>query len=144
MRVVTVSDHRHRGNSSVPAPSYGVLRWLVLETFVILNETVAMLGSMILLPLYVQELRWLDPLATGLLLVPGSLGVVVALGALSQITATTPYVAVLGVHLLLIVVLAALLPSRLHELRPRRRDGLTGAGGPPPARSAPRGPAAPR
>jgi DHA2 family lincomycin resistance protein-like MFS transporter len=95
----------------------------------------AMLGSMILLPLYLQELRGLDPLQTGLLVmpgglamgllgprigrlfdrfggrplvVPGALGLVVALGTLSQIGAATPYVIILGAHLLLMVSLAAL------------------------------------
>jgi len=95
----------------------------------------AMLGSMILLPLYLQELRGLEPLQTGLLVmpgglamgllgprvgrlfdrvggrplvVPGSVGVVVALAAFSQISATTPYAMILGAHLLLMVSLAAL------------------------------------
>lgn len=95
----------------------------------------AMLGSMILLPLYLQQLRGLSPLETGLLVapggiamgllgprvgrafdrfggrllvVPGSFGVVGALAALSRIGETTPYAAVLGAHLLLMVSLAAL------------------------------------
>jgi DHA2 family lincomycin resistance protein-like MFS transporter len=95
----------------------------------------AMLGSMILLPLYLQGLRGLEPLQTGLLVmpgglamgllgprigrlfdrfggrplvVPGSVGVVLALGAFSQIGAATPYAAILGAHLLLMVSLAAL------------------------------------
>ena len=95
----------------------------------------AMLGSMILLPLYLQELRGLEPLETGLLVmpgglamgllgprigrlfdryggrplvVPGSVGVVVALGALSQVGAATSYAVILGAHLLLMVSLAAL------------------------------------
>jgi MFS transporter, DHA2 family, lincomycin resistance protein len=95
----------------------------------------AMLGSMILLPLYLQELRGLDPLQTGLLVmpgglamgllgprvgrlfdrvggrplvVPGAVGVVVALGALSQIGAATLYAVILAAHLLLMVSLAAL------------------------------------
>ncbi len=95
----------------------------------------AMLGSMILLPLYLQELRGLGPLGAGLLLmpgglamgllgprigklfdrvggrpltVPGALGVVLALGTFSQLGAATPYAVVLGAHLLLMVSLAAL------------------------------------
>jgi MFS transporter, DHA2 family, lincomycin resistance protein len=95
----------------------------------------AMLGSMILLPLYLQELRGLEPLETGLLVmpgglamgllgprvgrlfdrvggrplvVPGSVGVVIALGSFSQIGAATPYAVILGAHLLLMVSLAAL------------------------------------
>ncbi len=90
---------------------------------------------MILLPLYLQELRGLGPLGAGLLLmpgglamgllgprigklfdrvggrpltVPGALGVVLALGTFSQLGAATPYAVVLGAHLLLMVSLAAL------------------------------------
>ncbi len=94
----------------------------------------AMLGSMILLPLYLQDVRGLSPLQTGLLVMPGGLamgllgprvgrwfdavggrplvipgavGITVALGALTQLTATTPYALVLGIHVLLMVSLAA-------------------------------------
>jgi DHA2 family lincomycin resistance protein-like MFS transporter len=94
----------------------------------------AMMGAMILLPLYLQELRGLSPLQTGLLVapggiamgllgprvgrafdrwgarplvVPGSIGVVVGLGLLSQVGTATPYAAVLGAHVLLMVSLAA-------------------------------------
>ena len=95
----------------------------------------AMMGAMILLPLYLQDLRGLSPLQTGLLVapgglamgilgprvgrafdrfgarplvVPGSIGVVVGLGLLSQVTGTTPYAVVLVAHVLLMVSLAAL------------------------------------
>ena len=95
----------------------------------------AMMGAMILLPLYLQELRGLSPLQTGLLVapgglamgvlgprvgrafdrfgarplvVPGSVGVVVGLGVLSQVSATTPYAVVLAAHVVLMVSLAAL------------------------------------
>ena len=95
----------------------------------------AMMGAMILLPLYLQELRGLTPLETGLLvapggiamgllgprvgrafdrfgarplIVPGSLGVVVALAMLSRLGETTPYAFVLGAHVLMMVSLAAL------------------------------------
>ena len=95
----------------------------------------AMMGAMILLPLYLQDLRGLTPLETGLLVapgaiamgllgprvgrafdrfgarplvVPGSVGVVVGLAALSRIGETTPYAFVLGGHVLLMVSLAAL------------------------------------
>jgi MFS transporter, DHA2 family, lincomycin resistance protein len=95
----------------------------------------AMLGSMILLPLYLQELRGLAPLQTGLLVMPGGLamgllgprvgrlfdrvggrplvvpgaaGVVVALGAFSQVGGSTPYLVILAAHLLLMASLAAL------------------------------------
>ncbi|MEU6136880.1 MDR family MFS transporter [Nocardioides sp. NPDC047086] len=94
----------------------------------------AMMGSMILLPLYLQTVRGLSPLYTGLLVmpgglamgllgptvgrifdtyggrvlvIPGSVGIVVALGGLSQISLTTPYALVLVLHLILMVSLAA-------------------------------------
>ncbi|WP_158884887.1 MDR family MFS transporter [Amycolatopsis anabasis] len=94
----------------------------------------AMLGSMILLPLYLQNLRGLSPLETGLLLMPGGLamgllgptagkvydrfgsrplvlpgtiGMVLALAGLSQVSMTMPYWQVLGLHALLMVSLAA-------------------------------------
>ena len=96
---------------------------------------IAMMGAMILLPLYLQDLRGLSPLQTGLLVapggiamgllgprvgrafdrigarplvVPGAVGVVVGLGLLSQVGETTPYALVLGAHVLLMVSLAAL------------------------------------
>jgi MFS transporter, DHA2 family, lincomycin resistance protein len=94
----------------------------------------AMLGSMILLPLYLQHLRGLSPLETGLLVMPGglamgllgpsvgkffdrfgsrplvlpgSIGMVLALGGFTQISMTMPYWQVLGLHALLMVSLAA-------------------------------------
>ncbi|MGH3354218.1 MAG: MDR family MFS transporter [Nocardioides sp.] len=94
----------------------------------------AMMGSMILLPLYLQTVRGLSPLYTGLLVmpgglamgllgpsvgrifdayggrvlvIPGSVGIVVALGGLSQISLTTPYWLVLVLHMVLMVSLAA-------------------------------------
>ncbi|MDQ4051441.1 MAG: DHA2 family efflux MFS transporter permease subunit [Actinomycetota bacterium] len=94
----------------------------------------AMLGSMILLPLYLQNLRDLSPLQTGLLVmpgglamgllgprvgkvfdrlggrvlvIPGSFGIVVALAALTQVSMTMPYWQLLGVHVLLMISLAA-------------------------------------
>jgi DHA2 family lincomycin resistance protein-like MFS transporter len=94
----------------------------------------AMMGSMILLPLYLQTVRGLTPLMTGLLVmpgglamgllgptvgrifdayggrvlvIPGSVGIVVALGGLSQISMTTPYWLVLVLHLVLMVSLAS-------------------------------------
>ena len=93
----------------------------------------AMLGSMILLPLYLQDVRGLSPLQTGLLVmpgglamgvlgprvgrwfdaaggrplvVPGAVGISLALTAFTQVSAQTPYVAVLGAHVLLMVSLA--------------------------------------
>lgn len=95
----------------------------------------AMLGSMILLPLYLQDLRGLSPLETGLLVmpgglamgllgpkvgqifdrfgsrplvVPGSIGITVSLAVLTQVSLTTPYAVLLGAHMLLMVSLAGL------------------------------------
>ncbi len=95
----------------------------------------AMLGSMILLPLYLQNLRGLTPLQTGLLLMPGglamgllgptvgrlydrlggrplvlpgSIGMVLALAGYTQISTSMPYWQVLGLHALLMVSLAAM------------------------------------
>ncbi|GGU16850.1 MDR family MFS transporter [Nocardioides albus] len=94
----------------------------------------AMMGSMILLPLYLQTVRGLSPLYTGLLVmpgglamgllgptvgrifdarggrvlvIPGSVGIVVALAGFSQISLTTPYWLILVLHLVLMVSLAA-------------------------------------
>ncbi|KOV75468.1 MDR family MFS transporter [Nocardia sp. NRRL S-836] len=94
----------------------------------------AMMGSMILLPLYLQNLRGLTPLETGLLLMPGGLamgllgptvgklydrfgsrplvlpgtiGLVVSLAGFTQISTTMPYWQVLALHALLMVSLAA-------------------------------------
>ncbi len=94
-----------------------------------------MLGAMIMLPLYLQDLRGLTPLQTGLLVapgglamgllgpvvgrvfdrvgarplvVPGSVGVLAALTVLSRIGETTPYALILGAQVLLMVGLAAL------------------------------------
>jgi DHA2 family lincomycin resistance protein-like MFS transporter len=95
----------------------------------------AFLGSMILLPLYLQDLRELSSLQTGLLVmpgglamgllgpqvgkvydrfgsrplvIPGSIGMVVALGALSRIGADTPYWLILGIHVVLMACLATI------------------------------------
>jgi len=94
-----------------------------------------MLGSMILLPLYLQNLRGLTPLQTGLLLMPGglamgllgptvgrlydrlggrplvlpgSIGMVASLAGFTQISTSMPYWQVLGLHALLMVSLAAM------------------------------------
>ncbi|GGS75044.1 MFS transporter [Planobispora rosea] len=94
----------------------------------------AMLGSMILLPLYLQNLRGLSPLETGLLVmpgglamgllgpvvgrlfdrfggrvlvIPGAIGITLALAGFTQITMTTPYWQLLGLHALMMVSLAA-------------------------------------
>jgi MFS transporter, DHA2 family, lincomycin resistance protein len=94
----------------------------------------AMLGSMILLPLYLQNLRGLSPLQTGLLVMPGALamgllgptvgrifdrvgaralvipgtiGVTLSLAGFTQISMTMPYWQLLALHVLLMLSLAA-------------------------------------
>jgi DHA2 family lincomycin resistance protein-like MFS transporter len=94
----------------------------------------AMLGSMILLPLYLQNLRDQSPLQTGLLVMPGglamgllgpsvgkvfdrfggrglvisgSLGIVVALATFTQVSLTMPLWQLLAAHVLLMISLAA-------------------------------------
>ncbi|WP_207939242.1 MDR family MFS transporter [Actinomadura darangshiensis] len=94
----------------------------------------AMMGAMILLPIYLQNLRGLSPLQTGLLvmpgglamgllgpvvgrlydrfgarvlIIPGALGIVAALAGLTQISMAMPYWQVLALHVLLMVSLAA-------------------------------------
>ena len=94
----------------------------------------AMLGSMILLPLFLQNIRALSPLQTGLLVmpgglamgllgpivgrlfdrfggrvlvIPGSFGILAALAGFSQVSMTMPYWQVLGLHMLLMLSLAA-------------------------------------
>jgi DHA2 family lincomycin resistance protein-like MFS transporter len=94
----------------------------------------AMLGSMILLPLYLQNVRGLSALQTGLLVMPGGLamgllgpvvgrlfdrfggrilvipgavGIMLALTGFTQVTMTMPVWQLLGLHALLMVSLAA-------------------------------------
>ncbi len=94
----------------------------------------AFLGALILLPLYLQDIRGLSTLQTGVLLIPGglamgllgprvghlydqyggrplvipgSVGVAVALGLFTQVGLDTPYWVILGTHVLLMVCLAA-------------------------------------
>ena len=95
----------------------------------------AFLGSMILLPLYLQNIRGLTELQTGLLVmpgglamgllgpqvgkvydrfgsrplvIPGSIGMVVALGVLSRVGLDTPYWLILITHVALMACLAAI------------------------------------
>lgn len=95
----------------------------------------AMLAALILLPLYLQDVRGLSPLATGLvvapggilmgllgprvgrafdrvgsrsLVVPGAIGMVVSLGALAMLGESTPVGFVVGAHVLLMVSLAGI------------------------------------
>jgi DHA2 family lincomycin resistance protein-like MFS transporter len=94
----------------------------------------AMLGSMILLPLYLQSVRGLSALETGLLVmpgglamgllgpavgrlfdkfggrvlvIPGAIGIMLALTGFTQVSMTMPYWQILGLHALLMVSLAA-------------------------------------
>lgn len=94
----------------------------------------AMLGSMILLPLYLQNLRGLSPLQTGLLVmpgglamgllgptvgrlfdrfggrvlvIPGAIGIAAALAGFTRITLDTPYWQLVALHVLLMISLAA-------------------------------------
>ena len=94
----------------------------------------AMMGSMILLPLYLQNLRGLSPLETGLLVmpgglamgvlgptigrlfdrfggrmlvIPGAIGITAALAGFTTISLTMPYWQLLGLHILLMLSLAA-------------------------------------
>jgi DHA2 family lincomycin resistance protein-like MFS transporter len=95
----------------------------------------AFLGSMILLPIYLQDLRGLTPFQTGMLVmpgglvmgllgprvgkvydrvgsrplvIPGAIGMVIALGLLSRIDVDTAYWAILVVHVALMASLAAI------------------------------------
>lgn len=95
----------------------------------------AFLGSMVLLPIYLQNLRGLSSLETGLLVmpgglamgllgprvgrlydrfgsrplvIPGALGMVVALALLSRVGVETPYWAILVVHVGLMAALATI------------------------------------
>ncbi|MEV6767343.1 MDR family MFS transporter [Nocardia sp. NPDC051030] len=94
----------------------------------------AMMGSMILLPLYLQNLRHLSPLQTGLLVmpgglamgllgptvgklfdrfggrvlvIPGAIAITASLAGFTQISLTTPYVLLVALHILLMIGLAA-------------------------------------
>lgn len=93
------------------------------------------LGSLLLLPLYLQDVRGLSPLETGLLMmpgglamgllgprvgrlfdtfggrplvIPGAIGMTISLGLFTQIDLGTPYALILGMHILLMVSLAAI------------------------------------
>lgn len=94
----------------------------------------AMLGSMMLLPLYLQNLRGLSPLETGLLVmpgglamgllgpaigrlfdrfggrvlvIPGAIGITAALAGFTRISISMPYWQLLALHIMLMVSLAA-------------------------------------
>ncbi|HUQ58332.1 MDR family MFS transporter [Lentzea sp.] len=109
-------------------------RTFTLSLILMCVAFLAMMGSMILLPLYLQNLRGLTPLQTGLLLMPGGLamgllgpkvgrlydrlgsrplvlpgaiGIVLSLAGFTQVSMTMPYWQVLALHALLMVSLAA-------------------------------------
>jgi len=139
LAVVAIFVLRQRSlqRRDVPLLDLRVLRYRTYTVGVTIQAVsfLAMMGAMILLPLYLQELRGLSPLETGLLVapggiamgilgprvgrafdrfgarplvVPGSVGVVLALAALSQVGETTPYPFILGAHVLLMLSLAGL------------------------------------
>lgn len=109
-------------------------RTYALSLIILCVAFLAMMGAMILLPLYLQNLRALTPLQTGLLLMPGGLamgllgptvgklydkvgsrplvlpgaiGIVLSLAGFTQISTTMPYWQILALHALLMVSLAA-------------------------------------
>jgi DHA2 family lincomycin resistance protein-like MFS transporter len=122
--------------SDVPLLDLRTLRHRVFTISLALMSLafMAMLGSMILLPLYLQEVRGLNALQTGLLVMPGGLimglmgprvgrlfdryggrplvipgaaGIVAALALLTTVSMTTSVWLVLVAHILLMVSLAA-------------------------------------
>lgn len=122
--------------TGVPLMDMRILRHRIYTLSLLLMSIgfLAMLGSMILLPLYLQNLRGLSPLETGLLVMPGglamgllgptvgkvfdrfgsrplvlpgSIATLLALGGFTQVSMTMPYWQVLGLHALLMVSLAA-------------------------------------
>ena len=109
-------------------------RTYTLSLLLMVFAFMGFLGSMILVPLYLQNARGLTVLETGLmmmpgglamgllgprvgkifdahggrvLVIPGSVGVVVALSVFSQINLHTPYWLILGAHIVLMSSLAA-------------------------------------
>jgi DHA2 family lincomycin resistance protein-like MFS transporter len=109
-------------------------RTYALSLIILCVAFLAMMGAMILLPLYLQNLRALTPLETGLLLmpgglamgllgptvgklydkvgsrplvIPGAIGIVLSLAGFTQVSMTMPYWQVLALHALLMVSLAA-------------------------------------
>jgi DHA2 family lincomycin resistance protein-like MFS transporter len=108
-------------------PTYVIALLLMVVAFM------GFLGSMLLMPLYLQDVRGLSPLQTGLLMmpgglamgllgprvgkafdsfggrplvIPGAIGMTIGLGLFTQIGLDTPYPFILGTHILLMVSLA--------------------------------------
>ncbi|MGJ6969228.1 MDR family MFS transporter [Streptosporangium sp. G11] len=120
----------------VPLLDLRTLRYRTYTVALILMSVafMSMLGSMILLPLYLQNVRGLSALQTGLLVmpgglamgllgptvgrlfdrfggrilvIPGAIGITLALTGFTQVTMTMPFWQLLGLHALLMVGLAA-------------------------------------
>ncbi|WP_440104599.1 MDR family MFS transporter [Streptosporangium sp. H16] len=120
----------------VPLLDLRTLRYRTYTVALILMAVafMSMFGSMILLPLYLQNVRGLSALQTGLLVmpgglamgllsptvgrlfdrfggrvlvIPGSIGITLALVGFTQVTMTMPFWQLLGLHALLMVGLAA-------------------------------------
>jgi EmrB/QacA subfamily drug resistance transporter len=120
----------------VPLLDLRTLRYRTYTVALILMSVafMAMFSSMILLPLYLQNLRELSALQTGLLVmpgglamgllgptvgrlfdrfggrvlvIPGAIGITLALTGFTQVTLTMPFWQLLGLHALLMVSLAA-------------------------------------
>jgi DHA2 family lincomycin resistance protein-like MFS transporter len=120
----------------VPLMDLRTLRHRTFTVALILMSVsfMAMLGSMILLPLYLQNVRQLSALETGLLVmpgglamgllgptvgrlfdkfggrvlvIPGAIGIMLALTGFTQVTMTMPFWQLLGLHALLMISLAA-------------------------------------
>ncbi|MFJ2028228.1 MDR family MFS transporter [Streptosporangium sp. NPDC087985] len=120
----------------VPLLDLRTLRYRTYTVALIMMSVafMAMLGSMILLPLYLQNVRELSALQTGLLVmpgglamgllgptvgrlfdrfggrvlvIPGAIGITLALTGFTQVTMTMPFWQLLGLHALLMVSLAA-------------------------------------
>ncbi|MFG1680808.1 MDR family MFS transporter [Nonomuraea sp. NPDC049269] len=119
----------------VPLLDLRTLRYRTYTVALIMMSVafMAMLGSMILLPLYLQNIRELTALQTGLLVmpgglamgllgptvgrlfdqfggrvlvIPGAIGIMLALTGFTQVSMTMPYWQLLGLHALLMASLA--------------------------------------
>ncbi|GAA0969503.1 MDR family MFS transporter [Acrocarpospora macrocephala] len=120
----------------VPLLDLRTLRYRTYTVALILMAMafMAMLGSMVLLPLYLQNIREINALETGLLVmpgglamgllgptvgrlfdrfggrvlvIPGAIAITLALAGFTQVTMTMPFWQILGLHALLMVGLAA-------------------------------------
>ncbi|MFI6483441.1 MDR family MFS transporter [Nonomuraea sp. NPDC050663] len=121
----------------IPLLDLRTLRFRTYTVSLILMSVafMAMLGSMILLPLYLQNIRGLSELQSGLLVmpgglamgllgptvgrlfdkfggrvlvIPGAIGISLSLAGFTQVSMTMPFWQLLGLHALLMISLAAL------------------------------------